>query len=104
MKFANRNAAGRKLAKHLRSYANRDDVIVLGVPRGGVPVALEVASELKAPLDVFMLRKLGVPGQEELAFGAIASGDVRVLDYRVVEAAGLSKRQIELVTAQEREE
>jgi putative phosphoribosyl transferase len=75
MIFANRTEAGKELALRLRKYANRDDVIVLGAPRGGVPVAFEVATELRAPLDVFVLRKLGVPGREELAFGAIASGE-----------------------------
>jgi len=79
MIFTNRTEAGRELALRLRTYADRDDVIVLGAPRGGVPVAFEVATALKAPLDVFVLRKLGVPGHEELAFGAIASGGVRIL-------------------------
>jgi putative phosphoribosyl transferase len=102
MRFANRTVAGRELARRLAPYGNRDDVIVLAIPRGGVPVALEVALELKAPLDVFVLRKLGVPGQEELAFGAIASGGVRVLDQRVVQGVGLSEQEIESVTAQER--
>jgi predicted phosphoribosyltransferase len=74
MVFANRTEAGQALAARLRKYANRDDLIVLGAPRGGVPVAFEVAQGLMAPLDVFVLRKLGVPGREELAFGAIACG------------------------------
>lgn len=104
MQFANRTVAGRELAKRLAAYANRDDVIVLAIPRGGLQVALEVALQLKAPLDVFVLRKLGVPGQEELAFGAIASGGVRVLDPEVVGGVGLSDQQIESVTAQERQE
>ena len=82
MIFANRTEAGQELALRLRKYANRDDVIVLGAPRGGVPVAFEVATDLRAPLDVFVLRKLGVPGREEFAFGAIASGGVRILDRR----------------------
>ena len=81
MVFQNRVDAGRKLAKRLTTYANRSDVIVLGIPRGGVPVAFEVANALNAPLDVFLSRKLGVPGQEELAFGAVATGGIRVLDH-----------------------
>ena len=104
MIFPDRVEAGRRLASSLRKYANHGDVIVLGVPRGGVPVAFEVAKALKAPLDVFVLRKLGVPGHEELAFGAIASGRVRVLDENTIEAAGLSHLDIELVTAMEKEE
>ncbi len=104
MTFTNRTEAGRRLAKRLAAYANRGDVIVLGVPRGGVPVAFEVASELKAPLDVFVLRKLGVPGHEELAFGAIASGGVRILDSEIVEALRLSDFEIAMVTAREKEE
>ena len=90
MIFRNRQDAGRRLASRLKAYANREDVIVLGVPRGGVPVAFEVASALNLPLDVFVLRKLGVPGHEELAFGAIGSGGVRVLDQELVEVLGLS--------------
>jgi putative phosphoribosyl transferase len=74
MIFANRAEAGRSLAWRLEKYADRDDVVVLAIPRGGIPVAFEVARALRAPLDVFLLRKLGVPGQEELAFGAIAPG------------------------------
>jgi putative phosphoribosyl transferase len=104
MIFADRTEAGRKLANRLTGYANRDDVMVLGIPRGGVAVAFEVAARLHAPLDVFLLRKLGVPGQEELAFGAIASGGVRVLDRDIIEAMGISEKEIELVTAKERQE
>src|SRR5438046_3094026 len=84
--FPNRTAAGRLLAEKLVNYAGRDDVIVLGLPRGGVPVAFEVAQRLGTPLDVFIVRKLGVPGFEELAAGAIASGGVRVLIEDVVSA------------------
>jgi putative phosphoribosyl transferase len=83
----------------LGDYANRNDVIVLGIPRGGVPVAFEVAAALKAPLDVFISRKLGVPWQEELAFGAVASGGVRILDADIVEALGISDSEIERITA-----
>src|SRR5690349_2362100 len=86
MIFANRTEAGRSLAWRLEKYAGRDDVVVLGIPRGGVPVAFEVAEALHLPLDVFLLRKLGVPGHEELAFGAIASGGVRVLDRQIIQA------------------
>src|SRR5207237_5802964 len=82
--FPNRTAAGRLLAEKLIRYAGRDDVIVLGLARGGVPVAYEVASHLHLPLDVFIVRKLGVPGYAELAMGAIASGGVRVLNDDVV--------------------
>ena len=78
-RFRNRTEAGRALARVLSSYAGRDDVVVLALPRGGVPVAYEVAKELGAPLDVFLVLKLGVPGHEELAMGAIASGGARVL-------------------------
>lgn len=104
MNFANRTEAGQQLALRLRQYANRDDVIVLGAPRGGVPVAFEVATDLKAPLDVFVLRKLGVPGREELAFGAIASGGVQILDRDIVESLGISGLEIERVTRAEEQE
>jgi putative phosphoribosyl transferase len=101
MRFLNRVDAGRQLAKRLRSYAKQKNVIVLGIPRGGVPVAYEVASELEAPLDVFVVRKLGVPWQPELAFGAIASGGVCILDDEVVESAGISHLEVERVAARE---
>jgi putative phosphoribosyl transferase len=101
MIFANRAEAGRALARRLKRYADRDDVIVLGAPRGGVPVAFEVAAALRVPLDVFVLRKLGVPGSEELAFGAIASGGVRILDLDTVRALSLSASEINQVTQAE---
>lgn len=104
MLFSDRVEAGVKLARELRHYAKRKDVIVLGIPRGGVPVAFEVAKALNAPLDTFVSRKLGVPGQEELAFGAIASGGVRVLDRDIVEGAGITDQQIELITEKARNE
>jgi len=104
MIFADRTEAGRSLAWRLAKYVGRDNVIVLGVPRGGVPVAFEVAKALHAPLDVFLLRKLGVPGHEELAFGAIASGGVRVLDQQTVRTLGISDSDIEKTTARERKE
>jgi putative phosphoribosyl transferase len=104
MLFTNRTEAGEQLALRLRKYANRDDAIVLATPRGGVPVAFEVATELKLPLDIFVLRKLGVPGHEELAFGAIASGGVRVIDPDIVEAYGITPSDIERVIRKEEEE
>ena len=104
MVFADRAEAGRMLAERLKAYADRKDVTVLGIPRGGVPVAFEIAEALGAHLDVFVARKLGVPGQEELAFGAIASGGVRVLDPEIVGALGISNFDIEEVTARERKE
>src|SRR6266480_4672433 len=99
--FENRAEAGRQLAEKLDKYAGRDDVIVLGLPRGGVPVAYEVAKRLHAPLDVFIVRKLGVPGFEELAAGAIASGGVRVLNEDVMRAIPYADEAIEAVTAKE---
>ena len=104
MIFASRREAGRELAAHLRSYADRNDVIVLGAPRGGVPVAFEAAKTLGVPLDVFVLRKLGVPGHEELAFGAIAGGGVRIIDPSIVQASGLTAGDIERVSWTERQE
>jgi putative phosphoribosyl transferase len=99
--FPNRAEAGRRLAEKLQRYAGREDVIVLGLPRGGVPVAYEVAQRLHAPLDVFIVRKLGVPGFEELALGAIASGGVRVLNEDVVRALPNANELVESVTARE---
>lgn len=99
--FPNRAEAGRLLAVKLSKYSGRDDVIVLGLPRGGVPVAYEVAQALRVPLDVFIVRKLGVPGFEELAVGAIASGGVRVLNDDVVRALPNAGEIIEAVTQQE---
>src|SRR5258707_12751910 len=97
--FPNRTEAGRLLAKKLVKYAGRDDVIVLGLPRGGVPVAFEVAQRLGAPLDVFIVRKLGVPGFEELAAGAIASGGARVLNEDVMLSIPHAEEVIDVVTA-----
>ena len=102
--FPDRIEAGRLLAEKLEKYADRDDVIVLGLPRGGVPVASEVAKRLRVPLDVFIVRKLGVPGFEELAAGAIASGGVRVLNEDVMRAIPHADEAIEIVTARETEE
>src|SRR5712692_9396071 len=99
--FPNRAEAGRLLAEKLEKYGGRDDVIVLGLPRGGVPVAYEVARALGVLLDVFIVRKLGVPGFEELAVGAIASGGVRVLNEDVARALPNASEIIESVTAKE---
>lgn len=98
----NRREAGRLLARELQRYANRSDVVVLGLPRGGVPVAYEVAKALNVPLDVFVVRKLGLPGHEEFAIGALASGGLRVLNVPVIRAYGISED--ELATAIEREQ
>jgi predicted phosphoribosyltransferase len=102
--FQDRPEAGRLLARRLQEYAGRPDVIVLALPRGGVPVAHAVAQALQVPLDVLVVRKLGVPGQEELAFGAIASGGVQVLNSEVVETHGLAGRTIAAVAERERRE
>jgi putative phosphoribosyl transferase len=99
--FINRNEAGQFLADNLSAYANRDDVIVLALPRGGVPVAAEVAKSLNAPLDVFVVRKLGLPGCPELAMGAIASGGVRVFNGEVVNALRIPDEVIDAVSAEE---
>jgi putative phosphoribosyl transferase len=103
-RFRDRREAGRLLAAQLSTYANRPDVLVLALPRGGVPVAAEVARALGAPLDVFVVRKLGVPGHEELALGAIATGGVRVLNEDVVRALQIPDRVIDAVAAKEHEE
>src|SRR5438105_4555579 len=105
MQFRDRADAGKYLAQKLGVYADRDDVIVLALPRGGVPVAYEVARALSAPLDVFIVRKLGFPGHEELAMGAIASGGVCVINPEVAGALGShAERAIEAAAAQEGEE
>lgn len=103
-KFLDRTHAGRVLGKALGRLAGRDDVVVLGLPRGGVPVALEVARALNAPLDIFVVRKLGVPGHEEYAMGAIASGGVRVLNPSAVRGLSIPEDVIERVASREREE
>jgi putative phosphoribosyl transferase len=101
MRFHNRIEAGRMLAALLTKYANRSDVLVLALPRGGVPVGFEVAQALNAPLDVFVVRKLGVPEHEELAMGAIASGGVRVLNPGVIRMLDISDHVIDEVAARE---
>ena len=102
--FRDRSDAGREVASRLSHYANRPDVLVLALPRGGVPVAFEVARQLHVPLDVFLVRKLGVPGHEELAMGAIATGGVRVLNDEVVSMLGISRHMIDGVAAREQQE
>ena len=101
-RFANRVEAGRRLARQLSAYAGRSDVIVLGLPRGGIPVAAEVARHLGAPLDVFLVRKLGVPGHPELAMGAIAEGGIEVLDERLIRDLGIPRAMVEQVAMRER--
>jgi putative phosphoribosyl transferase len=102
--FHDRADAGRVLAGDLAGYAGRSDVIVLALPRGGVPVGSEVARALGAPLDVFLVRKLGLPGHEELAMGAIASGGIRLINEDVVQAYGVTRAEIEAVAAAEQKE
>lgn len=102
--FTNRSDAGKHLAKELMHYAGRPDVVVLALPRGGVPVAYEVAKALHAPLDVFLVRKLGLPGQEELAMGAIASGGVRALNEELIRSLDIPEEILERVTQREERE
>jgi putative phosphoribosyl transferase len=102
--YKNRSEAGRELAKALQPYANRPDVLVLGLPRGGVPVAYQVAKSLNAPLDLMLVRKLGLPGHEELAMDAIATGGIRVLNADVLQGLGISEAEIEQVAAVESQE
>jgi putative phosphoribosyl transferase len=104
MIYRDRRDAGKHLAELLSHYANRDDVLLLALPRGGVPVAYEVAKALKAPLDIFLVRKLGVPGYSELAMGAIASGGVRVLNEDVVDYLGIPPEVIDVIAANELKE
>ncbi|GAX41213.1 hypothetical protein NIES4075_21820 [Tolypothrix sp. NIES-4075] len=104
MRFKDRTAAGKLLAGKLVAYANRADVLVLALPRGGVPVAFEVAKALNAFLDVFVVRKLGVPGQKELAMGAIASGNVRILNEDIIRQEKIDELAIEKVTVEEQQE
>jgi putative phosphoribosyl transferase len=101
MRFRDREHAGRVLGERLRRYAGRENLLVLGLPRGGVPVAFEVARALDAPLDVFVVRKLGVPGHEELAMGALASGGVRVLSNDLIERLGIDDQAIARAVAAE---
>jgi predicted phosphoribosyltransferase len=103
-RYRDRRDGGRQLAAALAQYANRRDVIVLALPRGGVPVGFEVATQLGAPLEVFVVRKLGVPGHEELAMGALASGGVRVLDEDLIRVAGVSAEEVQRITEAEQAE
>lgn len=103
-RFQDRIEAGSLLASRLPRYANRTDVLVLGLPRGGIPVAAEVAKKLHAPLDVFVVRKLGVPGHRELAMGAIASGGIRVLNDSIIFHLRIPEDIIDAVTDEERQE
>ena len=103
-RFHDRTEAGQLLAENLGGYANRSDVIVLALPRGGVPVAAVVARRLRVPLDVFVVRKLGFPGHPELAMGALASGGVRVLNEDVVNSARVPESVIDSVAAEEQQE
>jgi predicted phosphoribosyltransferase len=103
-RFRDRREAGGRLAAHLAAYAGRPDVVVLALPRGGVPVASEVARALGAPLDVFLVRKLGVPFHRELAMGAIASGGVRVLNTAILEALGIPVEAVDAVAREEEAE
>jgi predicted phosphoribosyltransferase len=102
--YRDRREAGRDLARQLQHYGDRDDVLVLALPRGGVPVAFEVATALNAPLDVFLVRKLGTPGHRELAMGAIASGGIKVLNDDVVRYLDISPEQIDAVAREEQQE
>jgi len=103
-RFRDRHEAGRRLADKLVAYAKRPDVLVLALPRGGVPVAYEVARALQAPLDVFLVRKLGVPGYEELAMGAVATGGVRVLNDDIVSGLRIPDYVVDAVTTWEQQE
>src|SRR5687767_15831409 len=100
-RFQDRREAGRVLAERLREFAQDRDVLVLALPRGGVPVAYEIARALNVPLDVFIVRKLGVPGYEELAMGAIASGGVRVLNDELIQRMNIPPSAIEATTREE---
>ncbi|HYT76166.1 MAG TPA: phosphoribosyltransferase [Vicinamibacterales bacterium] len=102
--FTDRREAGKVLASKLRQYAGRPDVVVLALPRGGVPVAFEVAEALEAPLDIFLVRKLGMPGHAEFAIGAIASGGVRVVNTEVVRWYGIPEQAIEQIAREEQAE
>ena len=102
--YADRREAGKDLANHLRTYAGKEDAIVLALPRGGVPVGYEVAEALGVPLDVFLVRKLGTPGHRELAMGAIASGGIRVLNDEVIDALRITAEQIDRAAREEEQE
>ncbi len=103
-RFQNRREAGRRLAERLKEFADRPDVLVLGLPRGGVPVAYEIAHALRVPMDILVVRKLGVPGQEELAMGAIASGGIRVMNEDVFPYVSLSENELAAIVSREQTE
>jgi len=103
-RFTDRRDAGRLLAQKLSTYAGQTDVLILALPRGGVPVAYEVAMALHAPLDIFLVRKLGLPGREELAIGAIASGDIRVLNEDIIRVLSVPEEVINIVARNELQE
>jgi predicted phosphoribosyltransferase len=103
-KYLNRSDAGKVLAQHLEAYAGREDVLVLALPRGGVPVAFEIADALDVKLDIFIVRKIGVPGHAELAMGAIAMGNTRVFNDSIISDLGISQAAIESVIAEEKTE
>jgi putative phosphoribosyl transferase len=104
MRFRDRKDAGKRLAEQLSGYKGQPDVLVLALPRGGVPVAVEVARTLHAPMDVFLVRKLGVPGQKELALGAVATGGVRVLNRGLLNSLHITPGELEAITASEQRE
>ena len=104
MYFRDRRDAGVVLSNYLTQYKDRSDVLVLALPRGGVPVAYEIARDLNAPLDVFIVRKLGVPGHEELGMGAIATGGIRILHEGIIRELGISAETIDAVTMKEQKE
>lgn len=104
MKFSNRTEAGKRLAEALHAFANLKDIIVLALPRGGVPVGYEIAQALHAPLDVFLVRKLGVPGHSEFAMGAIAMGDVIVLNKPIIKELNVTDEELQAVLGRERKE
>jgi putative phosphoribosyl transferase len=99
--FADRAEAGRQLAEALAGYAGQEGVVVLALPRGGVPIGYEIATRLNAPLDVYVVRKLGVPGREELAMGALAGDGTRVVDEAMVEALGITRQELQAVIERE---
>jgi putative phosphoribosyl transferase len=103
-RFRDRRHAGRALAQKLEAYARRTDVLVLGLPRGGVPVGFEVARALRAPLDIFLVRKLGVPGHEELAMGAIAAGGTQLVNWETVKDLGVTESALQAVIGKEQRE
>ena len=100
-RFSDRHDAGRQLARKLSKYADQEDVILLALPRGGVPVACEIVQVIKAPMDLLIVRKLGLPGEEELAIGAIASGGIRILNQDIIDILGINQMTVDRVTEQE---